>query len=125
MLNKFKNRIQRVDLHIVMLLSIVTLLFLLVFSTIISNKLNIFKVNMDMGYIFSIPIFLFPQGIIFSREVKMKSWIPRIQDREYFWMNELLVLYFIATLWGHIFIGSWFSWLMFGGLFLLLYWVHR
>ena len=121
MLNKFKNRIQRVDLHIVMLMSMIMSLFLLLSS---SEQLTIIP-KINIGYMFSIPIFLFPQGIILTREVKIKSWIPRIEDREYFWMNELLVFYFVATLWGHIFIGYWFSWLMFGGLFLLLYWADR
>jgi len=123
MQNNFKKRIQRIDFHIVMMMSVFVPLFLVVSSHIISNRLNIAK--LPMGYIFSIPIFLFTQGIIFSREVKIKSWMPQIQDREYFWMNELLTLYFVVILWGHIFIDSWFSWLMFGGLFLLLYWADR
>jgi hypothetical protein len=118
-MNQVKKALQFVDLHILILISI----FLFLFSNIISKVLE--KSSHFSSYeaciIGGIALFLIPQGIIFTREVSIKSWKLQIKNRRYFVSNQILVLYFVATFWAYLLIDRWLIWVMCSGLWLVLY----
>jgi len=122
-MNQVKKVLQFVDLHIIILMSI----FLFLFSAIISKVLEKSPDSSPYGacIVGGIILFLIPQGIIFAREVTIKSWKLQIQNKRYFLSNQFLALYFVATLWAYLLIDRWLIWVMYGGLWLALYWSER
>ena len=124
--NKIKKSFQQIDLHIVMLLSMILALFLAVIPTILlKTPIDIESQKNVISFVMSLPLFLVPQGIILTRVLKFKSWRVSIEEKEYFWVNELLTFYFIMISWVYVVFNGWVALAMSIGLFLFLDWIGR
>ncbi|HFU76413.1 MAG TPA: hypothetical protein ENK66_09230 [Arcobacter sp.] len=98
----FKRLLERVDLHIVTLQAI---MFLLLFVEINANAFQeIFLKSSDGEFgvkiICAVILFLFPQGIILTRELKRKGFKFYIGSMDYFIANELFTLFSIMVFLG-------------------------
>ena len=83
--------LERIDLHIVALLIMLLLLWSATIFTLVEQTKDILGVKIIVGILF----FLMPQGIILMKVIKSKGFKFRITDKEYFFVNELLALFFV------------------------------
>jgi len=122
-MNQVKKVLQFVDLHIMAIISIMLFLMISVIPKVLEKSQH--PSPYGACIIGGIILFLAPQGIIFAREVTIKSWKLQIQNKRYFLSNQFLALYFVAILWAYLLIDRWLIWVMYGGLWLALYWSER
>lgn len=97
-----KRLLKRVDLHIVAIQLMVLPLYSSVFKTVLENTDKTSDVGFLLKVIMSLPIFLLPQGIILTRELKRDRFKFWIGDMEYFLANEIFTLFTILTFWAVI-----------------------
>lgn len=98
----FKRLLERVDLHIVTLQSMVFILLLVVINANSFQEMFAKSPDGEFGakIIFSVILFLFPQGIILTRELKRKGFKFYIGSMDYFLANELFALFSVMVFLG-------------------------
>lgn len=115
-----KNSFTRIDLHIVLLEIIVLILVMLVAQTLIKSIPNTYAVGFKIGLI----LFIFPQEIILTKVLKREKFRLKIDDMEYFIVNEILALFFALVCFVSINISLMLSFLMMYFLAVII-WYYR
>lgn len=83
--------LERVDLHILVALTMLLLLLCGIIPPLIEQTKNVLGLKFSIGTL----IFLVSQGMILTRVLKRKGFKFKITDKEYFFVNELLALFFV------------------------------
>lgn len=91
-----KRLIERVDLHIVTIQLMVLPLYVFVSKTILEDTDKISDAGLLLKVMMSFPIFLLPQGIILTRELKRDGFKFWIGDMDYFLVNEFFTLFTVG-----------------------------
>ena len=85
-----KNSFTRIDLHIVVIEIMVLIVCMLVGPAFSKSIPNAYVLGFTIGLI----LFIFPQGIILTKVLKIEKFRLKIDDMEYFIVNETLALFF-------------------------------
>jgi len=115
-----KNSFTRIDLHIVVIEIMVLILCMLVGPAFSKSIPNAYAIGFTIGLI----LFIFPQGIILTKVLKREKFRLKIDDMEYFIVNEILALFFSLVCFVYINMSLMLSFLMMYFLAVII-WFYR